>query len=161
RGLYEDAVGLFKQLGGEFATVTIRDGKTGADFLTELFTDKRFLPYLESQGLLWKGAFKAQAVPGNFGTIVQISLTIEPEGELLPFFDRHRLVLDVNQGGSATQLKLLDRATNEKRWEKANLPAAFYFNSGQPRHFAFVQGHTLVLHLSNYVYAYDVATGKE
>src|SRR5207244_8023023 len=29
------------------------------------------------------------------------------------------------------------------------------------RHFAFVQGHTLVLHLSNFVYAYDVATGKE
>src|SRR4029453_8735517 len=93
RGLYEDAVGLFKQLGGEFASVTVRDGKTGADLLNELFTDKRFLPYLESQGLLWKGAMKAQAVPGNFAAIGQVSLTIEPEGEQLPFFDRHRLVL--------------------------------------------------------------------
>ncbi|HTK74458.1 MAG TPA: PQQ-binding-like beta-propeller repeat protein, partial [Gemmataceae bacterium] len=162
RGLYEDAVGLFKQLGGEFASVPVRDGKTGADFLNELSTDKRFLPYLEAQGLLWKGAFKAQAVTANFASIGQVSLTIEPEGEQLPFFDRHRLVLDVNiQGGNATQLRLLDRATNEKKWEKTNLPTAFYFSSGQPRHYAFVQGHTLVLQLNNFIYAYDVASGKE
>src|SRR5439155_10743947 len=161
RGLYEDAVGLFKQLGGEFASVTVRDGKTGADFLNELFTDKRFLPYLEAQGLFWKGALKAQAVPGSFASIGQVSLTIEPEGDQLPFFDRHRLVLDVNiQGGNATQLRLLDRATNEKKWEKTNLPTAFYFSSGQPRHYAFVQGHTLVLQLNNFIYAYDVASGK-
>lgn len=162
RGLYEDAVGLFKQLGGEFASVPVRDGKTGADLLNELFTDKRFLPYLESQGLLWKGTFKAVTVPGNPTTILHSSLTIEPEGEQLPFFDRHRLVLDLNtQGGNTTQLRLLDRATNEKRWEKTNLPAAHYFNSGHPRHYAFVQGHTLVLQLNNFLYAFDVATGKE
>jgi outer membrane protein assembly factor BamB len=163
RGLYEDVVGLFKQLGNEFASVTVRDGKTGADFLNELFTDKRFLPYLEAHGLLWKGAFKAQAVPGSYATTsMQTTLTIEPEGELLPFFERHRLVLEVNQhSGNATQLKLLDRATNEKKWEKTNLPTAFYFATGQPRHYAFVQGHTLVLQLNNFIYAYDVATGKE
>jgi len=163
RGLFEDAVGLFKQLGSEFAGVTVREGKTGADLLNELFTDKRFLPYLESQGLVWKGAFKAQAVQGTFSSLSNHpSLTIEPEGEQLPFFERNRLVLDVNtQGGNTTQLRLLDRATNEKRWEKNNLPSAFYFNQGQPRRYAFVQGHTLVLQLNNFIYTYDVPTGKE
>ena len=43
----EDAVGLYLQLGKEYPNVVVRDGKTGADFLTNLLTDKRLLPYLE------------------------------------------------------------------------------------------------------------------
>ena len=45
--MMEDAVGLYLQLGKEFPDVVIRDGKTGADFLTSLLTDKRLLPFLE------------------------------------------------------------------------------------------------------------------
>src|SRR5207302_10151874 len=89
RGLYEDAVGFYKQLGTEFANVPVRDGKTGADLLSELFTDKRFLPYLEPLGIQWKGAFRAQDAQGNYPPN-QTSVTIEPEGDgLLPFFRRH------------------------------------------------------------------------
>jgi outer membrane protein assembly factor BamB len=181
RGLYEDAVGLYKQLGSEFADVKVRDDKTGAELLHELFTDKRFLPYLEPQGLQWRGALKAQDVPGSYPAM-QSSLTVVPEGELLPFFQRHRLVLDMNmQGGNAWQLRLVDRATNEERWKQYNLPAAFYFISNQqpgfinnnpqnnfyffnnapPRHFAFAKGHNLVLHLNNQVFAFNLAERKE
>jgi outer membrane protein assembly factor BamB len=162
RGLYEDAVGFYKQLGTEFATVPVRDGKTGADLLNELFTDKRFLPYLEPQGLLWKGALKAHEATGAFPAN-QATLTVEPEGDLLPFFQRHRLVLDINlQGGNTWQLRLLDRATNEERWKQTSLPAAFYFVNGQrAARFAFAKGHTLVLHLNNMVFAYNLAERKE
>jgi hypothetical protein len=162
RGLYEDAVGFFKQLGTEFADVPVRDGKTGAELLRELFTDKRFLPYLEPQGLSWRGAMNVHETPGSF-PINQTTLTIEPEGELLPFFRRYRLVLDMNmQGGNAWQLRLLDRATNEERWKQANLPAALYFLNNPPNfRYAFATGHTLILHLNNLVLAYNLAERRE
>src|SRR4029453_11474467 len=41
----EDAVSLYLQLGKEYANVVVKDGKTGADFMTNLLTDKRLLPY--------------------------------------------------------------------------------------------------------------------
>src|SRR5204863_489529 len=95
---------------------------------------------------------------------MQTSLTVEPEGDLLPFFDRHRLALDFNQqGGNATVFRLLDRTTNEERWKQQNLPTAFYIahSAGQPRHYAYAQGHTLILHLNQLVFAYDLAAKKE
>ncbi|HEY1187639.1 MAG TPA: PQQ-binding-like beta-propeller repeat protein, partial [Gemmata sp.] len=45
--MMEDAVGLYVQLGREFPNVSVRDGKTGADYYTNLLTDKRLLPFLE------------------------------------------------------------------------------------------------------------------
>jgi outer membrane protein assembly factor BamB len=202
RELYEDAVGFYKELGTEFANVVVRDGKTGADLLNELFTDKRFLPYLESHGLSWRGTFKSEERFGS-SNIRETSMTVVPEGDLLPFFERHRLVLDTNtMGGNTWTLRLLDRATTEERWKQPNLPAAFYFTgsmggtnfvnlgggqvgvlnaqgaiiqvmqgnvgnnptttSGLQNHrFAFAKGHTLVLHLNNMVFAYDLAERKE
>jgi outer membrane protein assembly factor BamB/tetratricopeptide (TPR) repeat protein len=175
RGLYEDAVGFYKQLGTEFATVPVRDGKTGADLLNDLFTDKRFLPYLEPVGVPWKGSVRPDDRPGSFPA-TQRTVSIEPEGDsLLPFFRRHRLVVDANNGGNqGLTLRLLDRATGEEQWRRTNLPAAQYIgghnpygpasvgnsNPGPPR-FAYAAGHTLVLHLNQMVIAYDLAERKE
>ena len=47
KGLMEDAAYWYRLLGHDYEKVTIRDGKTGADFLNDLATDKRFLPYLD------------------------------------------------------------------------------------------------------------------
>jgi outer membrane protein assembly factor BamB len=165
RGLYEDAVSLYKQLGEEFKSIVVIDGKTGADLLQELMIDKRFLPYLEPHGLTWKGVFKASDVSTSYNATVT-SLTIDPEGDLLPFFRRHRLVLDVNmQGGNAWSFRVLDRATNAERWKVSGLPVANYFLHGQnvppPNfRFAYARGHVLVLHLNNIVSAYNLAEQK-
>ncbi|MCI0461393.1 MAG: PQQ-binding-like beta-propeller repeat protein, partial [Gemmataceae bacterium] len=50
KGLLEDAAHYYRLLGKDFAGVSIRDGKTGADFYNELATDKRFLPFLDEPG---------------------------------------------------------------------------------------------------------------
>jgi outer membrane protein assembly factor BamB/tetratricopeptide (TPR) repeat protein len=174
RGLYEDAVGFYKQLGTEFANVPVRDGKTGVQLLNELFTDKRFLPYLEPLGISWKGAVRAREenrqFPGN-----QVTLSVEPEGEsLLPFFQRHRLVLDTFAGGNQSwTLRLLDGVSGEEQWRQGGLPAAPYIinpfgqmygisarQHASPR-FAYAAGHTLVLHLKEMVYAFNLAERKE
>ena len=47
RGMPRDGVYYYKQLGREFPNVKVRDGKTGAELLDELSTDKHFLPYLD------------------------------------------------------------------------------------------------------------------
>jgi outer membrane protein assembly factor BamB len=173
RGLYEDAVGFYKQLGTEFASVPVRDGKTGADLLKELYTDKRFLPYLEPAGVPWKGSIRTDDRPG-VPTAAQRTFSIEPEGEVLPpFFQRHRLVIDSNTGGNqGLTLRLLDRATGEEQWKQANLPAAQYMtnpygvgyvpnnNLAMPR-FAHAAGHTLVLHLNQFIIAYNLAERRE
>lgn len=157
RGLYEDAVGLYKLLGDEFKSVVVIDGKTGADLLQELLTDKRFLPYLEPHGVNWRGSFKGSESAHQTGNFVT-AVTIEPEGDLLPFFRRHRLVLDINvQGGAAWSFRVLDRATNAERWKQGGLPVANYFQNMPPNfRFAYARGHILVLHLNNLVSAYNL-----
>jgi outer membrane protein assembly factor BamB/tetratricopeptide (TPR) repeat protein len=172
RGLYEDAVGFYKQLGTEFANVPVRDGKTGAELLNDLFTDKRFLPYLEPVGVPWKGSVRTDDRQGSFAA-AQRTVTVEPEGDtLLPFFRRHRLVIDASNGGNqGLTLRMLDRSTGEEQWRRTNLPAAHYIggnippyvggtNVGPPR-FAYAAGHTLVLHLNQMVIAYDLAERRE
>jgi outer membrane protein assembly factor BamB len=167
RGLYEDAVRYYRQLGTEFAGVTVRDGKTGADLFNELLTDKRFLPYLEPPKVSWRGKFQATDFAGQFG-LPSTSLTVEPEGELLPFFRQYRLALDViNPGANVWTLRLVDRATGAVRGKPFPLPAAQYFinqrvpaGAAHPR-YAYARGHLLVLHLNQFVYAFDLAEGKE
>jgi outer membrane protein assembly factor BamB len=164
RGLYEDAVGFYKQLGTEFATIPVRDGKTGAELLNELFTDKRFLPYLEPLGVSWKGAIRTQEIHGGFGQAL-FSLAAEPESAaLLPFYQRHRLTLEVNMGGNQNwALRLVDRATGEEQWKQTGLPAMPHLmNQGHqplPR-FAYAAGNTLVLQLERFVYAFNPAEHK-
>jgi len=62
-----------------------------------------------------------------------MSVTVVPAGELLPFYDRHRLVLDMRLDGgqSPWSLRVLDRATGDERWRITGLPAANYLYSGQ------------------------------
>jgi outer membrane protein assembly factor BamB/tetratricopeptide (TPR) repeat protein len=47
KGMLEDAVQYYRDLARDYPTTVIRDGKKGADFLNDLKTDKRFLPYLK------------------------------------------------------------------------------------------------------------------
>ena len=66
----------------------------GAELYNELTTDKRFLPFLEEQRTSWHGAFKKPVkIPGNYP--VQTAFSIETTGATLPFFQRHRLDVEL------------------------------------------------------------------
>jgi outer membrane protein assembly factor BamB/tetratricopeptide (TPR) repeat protein len=158
KGLLDHAAHYYRELGRDFAGVTIKDGKTGADFYNDLATDKRFLPYLEDQRQSWNGEVKGKEVPGNF--VMQPGFQFEPEGELLPFFRRHRLVLEMN----GTHLRVSDAMTNEEYWRSPDLPPVQLVNynaSGNARFPYHVAGHIAVLNLGHMVYAFDVVDRKK
>ncbi len=164
--LLEDAVGLYAQLGKEFAAVKVRGDKTGADFFTDLLTDKRLLPYLEPGRYQWPGRVKVeQREQANNGQ--QQTFVVEPEGELLPFYRRYRLVMDQASSGNGTwTLKVQDRLTGAERCKFTGmrpLPNNGYMpNGGAPfRWSVLANGHLLLVHLGQFVYCLDLAERKE
>ena len=165
RGLLEDAVYLYSELGKKFEKTSIRDGKTGADFYGELVTDKRFLPYLEPIRLAWSAKVKATENTTPAPTQPPPMFTIEPDGELLPFFQRHRIFIEMNTNGTALwTLKVVDRLTGEERFRSQPLPQALGIVSGIQNttgmKFTHVRGHTLFLSINHEVYAFDLAEKK-
>jgi outer membrane protein assembly factor BamB/tetratricopeptide (TPR) repeat protein len=164
KGLLEDAVGLYAELNERFGKVEVRDGKTGADFYNELITDKRFLPYLEPMRQNWSPRIKAQEVTGATPYQAVAAFTIEPEGELLPFYQRYRLAMEKNfQGGGQSGLRVIDKMTGEERFRSLPLPPLNWminYPQTNPR-FAYARGHLLVLNINNMVYAFDLAERKQ
>src|SRR5262249_16114271 len=100
-----DAAHYYRLLGKDFPKVIIKEGKTGAAIYNEIATDKRFLPLLEEARQTWNGNLKATKVTGTFQ--MQNSFTLEPSGELIPFFSRHRLAIDQQ----LQQMKVIDQLT--------------------------------------------------
>jgi outer membrane protein assembly factor BamB/tetratricopeptide (TPR) repeat protein len=49
-GLLEEAIADYRRLARDYADTVVRDGRTGAQLLADLETDKRFLPVLERSG---------------------------------------------------------------------------------------------------------------
>lgn len=165
KGLMEDAAYWYRRLGHDYDKVTIRDGKTGGDFLNDLATDKRFLPFLDEPAS-WTGKLKYREEFGQFNQLQQVYF-FEPEGEVLPFFQRNRLCYQMN----TAQLKLIDRTTGEERWSQGltrqNQQHLQYLNwnqynpQAQPVRFPYyVQGHTAVFSLGLMVYGLDLADKK-
>jgi outer membrane protein assembly factor BamB/tetratricopeptide (TPR) repeat protein len=169
KGLMEDAVFYYRKLGVDFADVKVRDGKTGADIHNELITDKRFLPYLEPRRQSWNAKLKGDIVTGPFPNSQQMmGFSFEPEGERLPFFNRHRLVMDTNNpsGNGQWQMRIVDRQSGETvksfPYLTPNHYILNYSNNGQIQmRFAQVYGHVLLLTLSNMVYAFDLLEQKK
>jgi outer membrane protein assembly factor BamB len=160
KGLLEDAASWYRVLGREFAGTIVRDGKAGTDFLNDLATDKRLLPYLDEPRSPWAQVrLQAAEVTGNF--TFQQAVALEPEGELLPFFRRHHLLL---QNGAT--LKLVERGASAERWSQdlsrtSNINYLYnngYNNVRFPYH---VQGHLVVLNLGPMVYAFDPVDQKK
>lgn len=165
-GLMEDAVGLYLQLGRDYPDVAVRDGKTGADFLTDLLTDKRLLPYLEPARFPLPSRVKAEDrfTQNNTG-IVATAFEVEPEGELLPMFRRLRFVIDVSGGaGNGTwTLRAFDRATGNERCRFSDLQPIYSNNPASIPFSKFVQasGQMLLVQLGPWVYGLDLAEKKE
>lgn len=165
--LYEDAVALYGQIGKRFGTTVIRDGKTGADLLSDLLADRRLLPYLEPTRARPTGPAKVERKDAMENRAMTMSFVVEPEGELLPFYDRYRLTIEMNANGSPNwSLKLEDRTSKAIRCKFDGLfpPVNFNINSGSASwsdlKFAQADGHVLLLHLGLIVYCVDLAEKK-
>lgn len=159
-GLLEDAVGLYTRLGTEYPTVTVRDGKTGADFLNDLLTDKRLLPYLEPTRVPTPARIKVEQHSGAGGAVHPSGFTFEPEGDLLPFFRRYRLSLSNNESNNGTWvLRVSDRNTGQERHRFPGLRVLS--PNGIPPRVGCVSGHLLLLQLGHIAYCFDLAENKE
>ncbi len=162
--LMEDAVGLYLQLGREYPKVVVRDGKTGADFMTNLLTDKRLLPYLEPSRYPMPTRVKAEqrepAAPNNLGA----QFEIEPGGDLFPMYKRYRFTIDQFISGNGTwTVRAFDRATGNERARFPGLAAPQMYNPGNMPFSKFVQGsgQLLMVQLGSWIYCFDLAEKKE
>ncbi|MFO0938093.1 MAG: PQQ-binding-like beta-propeller repeat protein [Gemmataceae bacterium] len=164
--LYEDAVAMYSQIGTRFESTVIRDGKTGADFLASILTDRRLLPYLEPARIRSitraKVEMKNEMRNGNFAS----SFQVEPEGELMPFFRRFRLSIEVKTTNfQSWTLSVNDRASGALRCKFDNLAMPMLYNH-QPNFswsdvkIAQANGHLLLLHCGTMVYCLDLAEKK-
>jgi outer membrane protein assembly factor BamB len=164
--MMEDAVGLYLQLGKEYADVVVRDGKTGADFLNGLLTDKRLLPYLEPTRYPLPARVKARddrpVTTNNPGA----QFEIESPPDLFPAFRQYRFVLDQYRSGNGSWTLIgYDRATGSEKCRFPNMVAPnLYTNNGYPIPYSkFVQGtgHILLVQLGMWVHCFDLAEKKE
>lgn len=163
----EDAVSLYLQLGKEYADIVVKDGKTGADFMTNLLTDKRLLPYLEPSRYPMPTRMKVEQRIEQAQGIVHNQYEVEPQGDLFPMYRRFRYVLDQNyaQNGSWT-LRVYDRGDGRERMTFGGIAQPMNININQASLSKFVQanGQHLLLQFGTMVYCYDLAAepkGKE
>jgi outer membrane protein assembly factor BamB/tetratricopeptide (TPR) repeat protein len=110
-GQPEDALHYYRQLGEEFGTARVRDGKTGADFLKGLALDPRFLPLLDDP---WAGQKYRTAEVRTLSPARGQMIWMEPEDEAPPCLRRVRLAFDLSAGA----LKLFDRNTGAELWSR-------------------------------------------
>jgi outer membrane protein assembly factor BamB len=163
--LMEDAVGLYMQLGKDYPDVVIRDGKTGADFMRQLLTDKRLLPYLEPSKYPMPTRVKAeQKMGGNHGANNNGQFEIEPGGDLFPMYKRYRFVIEQYGGDNNTwSLRADDRATDQVKVKFTRLNQPGIYNTGSFPFSKYVQGsgQLLLVQLGTWVYCLDLAEKKE
>jgi outer membrane protein assembly factor BamB/tetratricopeptide (TPR) repeat protein len=167
RGMLDEAVYYYRLLGTEFARVTVRDGKTGAEYLKALSTDKRFWPYLDDTQSPFRGVnLKVLEVEGP-SYLMQTMYPLEFRGPVTPFMKQYRLAwrtAPVNNGMTSYHLKLVDRNTDNEVWSMATPPTRISYNHGGDRGASwpcFMTGHLAVVCLGHMVYGLDLAERKK
>src|SRR5262249_33659070 len=154
KGLLEDAAYYYRLLGERYPKVIV-DGKRGEEYLEDLATDKRFLPYLDQAGryvIKGKVDLRSDPVPGSYPMTNQ-AYQFHHDGEPLPFFLRNKLALKLDY---SHQLKLTDTSTGSDLWNNLTLTRTQFQqiaqNNGQPNRVKFgfqSQGHLVVLQLGH------------
>src|SRR5262249_22046659 len=152
-------------LGKEYPDVVVRDGKTGADFMTNLLTDKRLLPFLEPSRYPMPSRVKAeQREPSSNAANAGAQFEIEPGGDLFPMYKRYRFTIDQYiSGGNGWTVRAFDRATGTERARFGGLAQPQMYNPGNMPFSKFVQGsgQLLLVQLGSWVYCFDLAEKKE
>ena len=164
RGMLEDAVGLYNQLNAKYPEQVVRDGKTGAEVYGELITDKRLLPYLEPTRVSTMSKFKVDVQQSNVGRSNPQGFSLQPDGELFPFFQRFALNMEQNPTDGTWVLRVLDRTTNEERCKFAGI-AQFATQNGvqgsSNTRMSLANGQLVLLNLGHFVYCFDLAEKRE
>lgn len=158
RGLVEDAGHFVRLLQRDFATVVIRDGKTGAEMVAELTADPR-LAACRSQTTFPPGQIQVQELPGI--PLQEAWVPLAPQGELLPFYRQCRLAV-LPGLPTGFQLAAFDRGTGRLRWA-LTVPTQHAL-SGRllgTRLPVQVHGHLLVAAVGNVLYAFDLLDRKK
>jgi outer membrane protein assembly factor BamB len=166
--LMDDAVHYYRILGSDYADLAVDSGRTGAECLQELATDKRFWPYLDELGSPWAGAaIKAKDLAGGNLIPSEQVWYFDPKGDRLPFFHRHRLAWSINNmnGQMSFNFRLMDRDSNNDIWKLPVPGGRVTFNGygnpvGATRLPYFTRGHLAVLYLSHSVYGLDLLERK-
>ncbi len=159
KGLLEDAAYYYRLLGEKYPNVKV-DGKRGEEYLEDLATDKRFLPYLDQVGrYTTRSGFKIQADEDKSShTPTTPTYQFGHSGEPLPFFARNKLGLAMAWNNS---LKMLDTSTGEERWTRSLTQTHFQQivnGNNQPHRVKFgfqSVGHLVVLQLGHLVFGID------
>src|SRR5262249_17184478 len=107
--------------------------------------------------LAWNRKLGAKKIQGKFHA--QPLITFEPAGDVLPFFQAHRVALELN----SWRLKLIDRDSNAEYWNSPALGAANYLyeNYANARHTYHAQGHVVFVNSGHMLYAFDVVAKKK
>ncbi|HYH68833.1 MAG TPA: hypothetical protein VD866_29340, partial [Urbifossiella sp.] len=158
-GMLDESVRLYVQLGSEFKDVAVTGGKTGADYLTDLLTDRRLLPYLEPTRypLPTRVRVEDKSVGGAGGGQGRMSSEVLPAGDFLPEFHKVRFALETDPQTGMWQLRGYDRASDVARFQFNDIAQ---FNIGQPASSgrAFhAGGRVLVAQVGPNVYGYDLS----
>lgn len=172
------AAAYYRELGRDFPKDAVRGNKTGADLLSGLATDKRYLPFLEEGSANAFGPVKLAArelEAGSFNVGLP-GFTMLPTGDQTPFAKQNRLLLDPNDTINP-RVRLRDNTTNQDRWvanlghvpmnqqlfhhlyQQANVNQGYHPNA----RFRFynVKGHLIVCQVGVMVYCLDGDTGKK
>jgi outer membrane protein assembly factor BamB/tetratricopeptide (TPR) repeat protein len=166
KGLLEDAAYYYRLLGEKFPNVKV-DGKTGADYLDDLATDKRFLPYLDQVSrfvIRGKATINVKETRSN-SSPYNLTYFLGHDGENLPFFARNRIGLKPD----SHHLRMVDRGTAEERWTRELKPRTQFqtiaSNNGAPWRARFsyqTLGHLVVVQLGHMVFGIDpLNSGRE
>ena len=160
----EDAVALYLQLGKEFGTVVVRDGRTGSDFMTNLLTDKRLLPYLEPSRFPMPSRMKVEDRREQVNNIFYGQFEVDPQGDLFPMYRRLRYVFDQNYSGNGMwTIRIYDRTTGVERIKFppiAQPTIGINANTSWSK-FVHANGQMLLVQLGTWVHCYDLAEKKE
>jgi len=169
RNMMDDAVGLYARLGNTYSEVVIRDGKTGADIYGDLITDKRLLPYLEPARSVMLSNYRVDAQQGNNQNQARThSLTLAPDGDLFPYFKRHRISLDYDMNTGLSAINVLDRISGENQGKLpiTNMQNFQNWNNGNNQNpaslrIAQASGHLFLVNVGNMVYCVDLSQKSE
>jgi outer membrane protein assembly factor BamB/tetratricopeptide (TPR) repeat protein len=158
-GMLDESVRLYLQLGSEFKDVAVTGGKTGADYLTDLLTDRRLLPYLEPSRYPLPTRVRVEDKSSGGAGVGQgmTSTEVLPAGDFLPEFQKVRFALEMNPQTGGWQLRGYDRASDVARFQFSDIAQFNIGVQGTAGRAFHAGGRVLVAQVGPNVYGYDLS----